>query len=95
MERSARESLLQIPASEDSTPVSYPLLDLVGTYEIRQLLGVSRQRAFMVSYRAGFPKPVAELASGRIWNRGDVVAWVRVHRPEAYARITWREAEGL
>ncbi|KHD77189.1 hypothetical protein MB27_12090 [Actinoplanes utahensis] len=75
--------------------MSDPMPDLVGTYEIRHLLGVSRQRAFMVSCRDGFPKPVAELASGRIWRRDDVVAWVRLHRPEAYARITQGEAEGL
>lgn len=95
MEGSVPATVLRIPAGAHATPVSDPMPDLVGTYEIRHLLGVSRQRAFMVSCRDGFPKPVAELASGRIWRRGDVVAWVRLHHPEAYARIMWREAEGL
>lgn len=94
MEDNVPETALRISAGAHPAPVSDPMPELVGTYEIRHLLGVSRQRAFMVSCRDGFPKPVAELASGRIWRRDDVVAWVQLHRPEAYARITGRETEG-
>lgn len=50
-------------------------LDLMGTTEIAELLGVSRQRADQLSRTDGFPEPVAEIAAGRIWLREDVEAW--------------------
>jgi hypothetical protein len=53
-------------------------LDLVSTHEIAEMLDVTRQRAFMVSQKKGFPDPVAELGADgtiRIWRRSDVVAW--------------------
>jgi hypothetical protein len=51
--------------------------DLLGTAEIADLLGVSRQRADQLSRGDAFPAPVAELRSGRIWQRADVEAWAR------------------
>lgn len=48
---------------------------LVGIREIAQLLSVSRQRADQLVRTKGFPDPVADLASGRIWARADVVRW--------------------
>lgn len=56
-------------------------LRLVGTSEIRRLLGgVSKQRAYEISRRAGFPEPVAVLDSGRIWLAEDVERWIAEHR---------------
>lgn len=53
---------------------------LVGVSEIAQLLGVSRQRAVqVVRDYADFPAPVSRLASGRIWEREPVEAWMRAH----------------
>ena len=52
-------------------------LDLMGTTEISVLLGVSRQRADQLSRNPGFPKPVSEIAAGRIWLRYDVERWAR------------------
>ncbi|GAA4953396.1 hypothetical protein GCM10025331_47820 [Actinoplanes utahensis] len=95
VEGTVPENVLRISAGAYAAPVSDPMPGLVGAYEIRLLLGVGRQRAFMITCRDGFPKPVAELASGRVWRRDDVVAWIGLHRPEDYARITRREAEGL
>jgi prophage regulatory protein len=54
----------------------------MGNYEIRTLLGVSRQRAYQITQLESFPAPVAELASGGIWLAADVEDWVRVHRPD-------------
>ena len=48
---------------------------LVGVREIAQLLSVSRQRADQLVRTKGFPDPIAELASGRIWERAVVVQW--------------------
>lgn len=53
---------------------------LVGVAEVGALLGVSRQRVAQIaaSY-ADFPAPEAELASGRIWTREAVEAWLATH----------------
>lgn len=50
---------------------------VVGVREIAKLLGTSRQRADQLVRTKSFPDPVAELASGRIWARSDVVRWAK------------------
>jgi predicted DNA-binding transcriptional regulator AlpA len=53
-------------------------LDLVGVTEVREILGVSRQRVHqLIRDREDFPEPVAELASGRVWLRKDIEMWAR------------------
>ena len=53
---------------------------LVGLSEIATMLGVSRQRASqLVRDYDDFPAPVAELASGRIWETETVEAWANAH----------------
>ncbi len=53
---------------------------LVGLSEIAAMLGVSRQRAGqLVRDYEDFPSPVAELASGRIWETAAVEAWANAH----------------
>lgn len=52
-------------------------LDLVGTTEIGQMLGVSRQRAAQLAAADGFPEPAATIAAGRIWHRSEVEEWAR------------------
>jgi predicted DNA-binding transcriptional regulator AlpA len=56
---------------------------LVGTHEIRVRLGgkISRQRIHKLTNRHDFPKPVAELAQGKVWLGADVDAWITAHRP--------------
>ena len=56
----------------------------MGNYEIRALLGVSRQRVHRITHLDGFPAPVAELASGWVWLAADVGAWIRAHRPNLH-----------
>jgi len=54
---------------------------LMGAHEIRvRLGGVSRQRAYQITSRADFPKPVAALKQGKVWATDDVEAWMKVHR---------------
>lgn len=58
-------------------------VELLGTHEIRvRFGGVSRQRVYQITTRDSFPKPVAELAQGRVWLREEVAAWMKIHRPE-------------
>lgn len=50
---------------------------LMGTTEIAELLGVSRQRVSQLAASDTFPEPVARLAAGPIWKRVDIVRWAR------------------
>ena len=53
-------------------------VDLGGTTEIAELLGVSRQRADTLSRSKGFPEPVGELAGRRkIWDLEAVRKWAK------------------
>lgn len=52
---------------------------LVGVAEIAESYGVSKQTVNYWTNRDDFPIPRAELASGRIWGRGDVALWHRFH----------------
>ena len=56
-------------------------LRLIGAHEIRDWLGVSRQRVYQLAGQADFPKPVATLAQGKIWLVDDIAAWIGTHRP--------------
>lgn len=53
----------------------------MGPEEIRDRLGVSRQRAYILIGRRDFPEPWRELAMGKVWRSTDVEAWIREHRP--------------
>lgn len=55
--------------------------DLVGLTEIAKLANVARNTAGnWVSRWPDFPKPVATLAMGPIWNRPEVEAYLRTPR---------------
>jgi prophage regulatory protein len=56
-------------------------INLMGAHEIRiRLGGVSRQRAYQITSRADFPKPIADLAQGKVWLTEDVETWMAAHR---------------
>ncbi len=44
--------------------------------------GVSKQRAYQITSRPDFPRPIAELAQGKVWRASDVERWIRSHRPD-------------
>ncbi|WBC14017.1 hypothetical protein O7600_23325 [Micromonospora sp. WMMA1998] len=59
---------------------------LAGLAAIAELLGgVSRQRASEIIWRPTFPEPIDTLATGRIWARADVEAWIKAHRPNQHS----------
>ena len=64
-----------------SPSVEDPTGGLMGTAEIRDRLGVSRQRTDQITNHPSFPKPIATLAAGRIWRRVDIEAWIAQRRP--------------
>lgn len=56
-------------------------LRLLGAHEIRACLGnVSRQRVYQLTARTDFPRPIAELAQGKVWLASDVEAWIAARR---------------
>jgi len=56
-------------------------LDLVGTVEIRQRLGVSKARVHQIVNTKGFPEPYAKVSGVTIWLAKDVEAWIARYRP--------------
>ncbi|MET3426938.1 putative DNA-binding transcriptional regulator AlpA [Actinoplanes tereljensis] len=53
---------------------------LAGAHEVKELLGVSRQRVYQLAAKADFPKPVAALAQGKVWLLGDIERWLAGRR---------------
>jgi prophage regulatory protein len=59
-------------------------IQVVGLAEVAELLGgISRQRAAEIAARPTFPAPIGLINAGRIrvWDRADVVTWIREYRP--------------
>jgi predicted DNA-binding transcriptional regulator AlpA len=69
-------------------------LRLVGAHEIRGLLGVSRQRVYQLAKRSDFPRPIAELAQGKVWVLADIEAWIGGYRTGQGADRTDRRDAG-
>lgn len=55
---------------------------LYGTSEIADRLGVTRQRAHVITRQKGFPDPYEDLVMGSVWRIEDVEEWIRANRPE-------------
>lgn len=51
-------------------------MKLGGVSEVASLLGVSRQQIAKLKDRAEFPEPVAEIASGPIWDLDELERWM-------------------
>jgi hypothetical protein len=63
-----------------------PTGKLVGTTEIAQLLGTSRQRASQLTKEPGFPAPLDVLAAGAIWDRRQVERYLAKRPPDRRRR---------
>ena len=59
-------------AEADRRLAERPFPELAGMAEIAEMLGISRQRISVLRKRHEFPAPVAILASGPVWRRGDL-----------------------
>jgi predicted DNA-binding transcriptional regulator AlpA len=55
---------------------------LYGTAEIADRLGVTRQRAYVISRQRTFPESWDDLEMGSVWRREDVEAWIAANRPD-------------
>lgn len=69
----------KLPTSQVTSSIVTMLgvMELMGAAEIKELLGVSRQRVQQLIRRPDFPKPIASLAMGKVWRREDVLRWAR------------------
>jgi predicted DNA-binding transcriptional regulator AlpA len=67
----------QAPYVTQGPSVTLVGYDLVGVTEIATMLGVTTQRVSQLVRTPAFPKPVAQLAAGLIWERSDVEQWAR------------------
>lgn len=69
-------------------------LRILGAHEIRAYLGnVSRQRVYQLTARTDFPRPIAELAQGKVWLASDVEAWIATHRTTGTTKNRARPAQ--
>ncbi|MEX0832282.1 MAG: hypothetical protein WD276_00175 [Actinomycetota bacterium] len=66
------EDLVSVNAGR---PAPAPVTTM-GASDIAELLGVSRQRIYVLAdEHEDFPRPVAQLARGQVWDRSQVLAW--------------------
>jgi predicted DNA-binding transcriptional regulator AlpA len=49
--------------------------EYVGSGELEEMFGVSRQRVYQLTSRKDFPAPVVRLKAGAVWRTEDVRAW--------------------
>lgn len=47
----------------------------VGSAEIAEMFGISRQRVYQLTSRPDFPAPMVRLKAGAVWVTAEVVAW--------------------
>ena len=52
------------------------------TKDIASALGVSQERARVLSHRTDFPAPIVKGTRFRAWRPEDVEAWITEHRPD-------------
>lgn len=55
---------------------------LMGSAEIAERLGISRQRVQQLMARADWPEPYDTLAMGKVWLSEAIEKWIAEHRPE-------------
>jgi predicted DNA-binding transcriptional regulator AlpA len=53
------------------------VLDLVGQAEVATMAGVKSSTVGVWVSRGQLPEPVAKLACGRVWAKGDIEAWLK------------------
>jgi len=59
-----------------------PRVELLGFAEVVEFLGIPERTVARYMQREDFPEPLARLAAGPVWLRGDIDQWAR-NRPPA------------
>lgn len=55
--------------------------NILGTSEVAQVLGVSKQRIHSLRKSPNFPQPIKMLASTPVWDKKEIVAFLKAWRP--------------
>lgn len=55
--------------------------NILGTSEVAEVLGVSKQRIHSLRQMVEFPEPFSQLASTPLWDREEVVEFLAKWRP--------------
>lgn len=55
--------------------------NILGTSEVAEVLGVSKQRIHALRKMVEFPEPVRVLASTPLWDKEEVLSFLAVWRP--------------
>jgi hypothetical protein len=63
---------IEVMTTEEADRRLAEVAPLVGITEIAGMLDISRQRVSTLSRRGDFPAPLARLASGPVWRKGDL-----------------------
>jgi predicted DNA-binding transcriptional regulator AlpA len=58
-----------------------PVENILGTSEVAEVLGVSKQRIHSLRQMSSFPEPVVQLASTPLWDKEDVIKFLAEWRP--------------
>jgi predicted DNA-binding transcriptional regulator AlpA len=58
-----------------------PSEELASIAEVAEILGVTRRTVHRYVDRHDFPKPIGELAAGRVWLRAEVEIWAKATLP--------------
>jgi prophage regulatory protein len=53
---------------------------LVGPYELKEMLGVSRSRMRQIVVHPTFPAPFQRLHGMTVWLRSDIESWIKQYR---------------
>lgn len=56
-------------------------IELMGTSEVAEFLGISRQRVLVLAQQPTFPRPLAVLKMGNVWRATDIRRWAKQTRP--------------
>jgi predicted DNA-binding transcriptional regulator AlpA len=70
-------------------------IKLAGVHEIAAELGLSKQRVHQLAGQSDFPRPVAVLQAGSIWDLDEIAHWRNEHRPisQAVAHVPRRDPD--
>mgnify|MGYP001044658296 CR=1 FL=1 len=74
--RTARLTRLEAMPEDELDAELRASVELMGVREIADVAGVSRQRADQLTKRGDFPRPLAELAAGAVWDGAAVRRWL-------------------
>ncbi len=84
--RSLERSLSEDHAGEPLSLFVEVVPRLAGVAEAAEIMGWDKRRVITYLKRGSFPPPIASLASGRVWRRGDVEAYAAARVERARSR---------